>query len=200
MWSLRRTVLCMNIVFTASYYIYSWVYFQIHRSILEIPLCGVQEKWDSCAMSGFVFVPLLPGPIINQLRCVRKHIYQCMHISLAYIWAQTYRVFCFIYQKIASKLKLLVLLSIPLQVPLYVATKMVSSITKPSFFIPSADGYAEAALRWIGYEARCTPYWPHSLQCSLLHFLPDSAVDAWRLKVCLGIRKRGQLNDLIKQE
>ncbi|KAL0450736.1 UNVERIFIED_CONTAM: Very-long-chain 3-oxoacyl-CoA reductase 1 [Sesamum latifolium] len=85
------------------------------------------------------------------------------------------------------------------QVPLYVATKM-ASIRRSSFFVPSTDGYARAALRWIGYEPRCTPYWPHSLLWALASSLPESAIDAWRLKFCLGIRKRGQLKDSRKNE
>ncbi|GER31329.1 very-long-chain 3-oxoacyl-CoA reductase 1 [Striga asiatica] len=85
------------------------------------------------------------------------------------------------------------------QVPLYVATKM-ASIRRSSFFVPSADGYARAALRWIGYEPRCTPYWPHSLLWTLANSLPDSIIDAWRLKFCLGIRKRGMLKDSKKTE
>ncbi|KAK4417841.1 Very-long-chain 3-oxoacyl-CoA reductase 1 [Sesamum alatum] len=85
------------------------------------------------------------------------------------------------------------------QVPLYVATKM-ASIRRSSFFVPSTDGYARAALRWIGYEPRCTPYWPHSLLWALASSLPESVIDAWRLKFCLGIRKRGQLKDSRKNE
>lgn len=85
------------------------------------------------------------------------------------------------------------------QVPLYVATKM-ASIKRSSFFVPSADGYARAALRWVGYEPRCTPYWPHTLLWALLSSLPEPAIDAWRLKFCLGIRKRGLLKDSRKKE
>lgn len=85
------------------------------------------------------------------------------------------------------------------QVPLYVATKM-ASIKRSSFFVPSTDGYARAGLRWIGYEPRCTPYWPHSILWALVHSLPESIVDAWRLGFCLGIRKRGQLKDSRKKE
>ncbi|KAL6507284.1 Very-long-chain 3-oxoacyl-CoA reductase 1 [Orobanche gracilis] len=44
------------------------------------------------------------------------------------------------------------------QVPLYVATKL-ASIRQSSFFVPSTDGYARAALRWIGYG----PRWVHTL-------------------------------------
>lgn len=85
------------------------------------------------------------------------------------------------------------------QVPLYVATKM-ASIKRSSFFVPSTDGYAKAGIRHIGYEPRCTPYWPHSFLWGIVSCLPESGVDAWRLKFCLGIRKRGQLKDSRKTE
>ncbi|KAL6994411.1 Very-long-chain 3-oxoacyl-CoA reductase 1 [Sarracenia purpurea var. burkii] len=85
------------------------------------------------------------------------------------------------------------------QVPLYVATKM-ASIRRSSFFVPSTDGYARAAIRWIGYEPRCTPYWPHTLLWALANSLPESAVDAWRLRFCLAIRKKGQFKDSRKKE
>ncbi|XP_068333129.1 very-long-chain 3-oxoacyl-CoA reductase 1-like [Pyrus communis] len=85
------------------------------------------------------------------------------------------------------------------QVPLYVATKM-ASIRRSSFFVPSTDGYARAALRWIGYEPRCTPYWPHTLLWGLACSLPESVVDAWRLRFCLGIRRRGQLKDSSRKQ
>ncbi|XP_042499096.1 very-long-chain 3-oxoacyl-CoA reductase 1-like [Macadamia integrifolia] len=84
------------------------------------------------------------------------------------------------------------------QVPLYVATKM-ASIRKSSFFVPSTDGYARAAVRWIGYEPRCTPYWPHSLLWGLLHLVPDPLFDYGRLSFNLKIRKRGQLKDARKK-
>ncbi|KAF6157555.1 hypothetical protein GIB67_004493 [Kingdonia uniflora] len=85
------------------------------------------------------------------------------------------------------------------QVPLYVATKM-ASIKRSSFFVPSTDGYARAAMRWIGYEPRCTPYWPHSVLWGLAVSIPESIIDAWRLRMCLGIRKKGQLKDSRKNE
>ncbi|KAM7509218.1 hypothetical protein LguiA_019671 [Lonicera macranthoides] len=80
------------------------------------------------------------------------------------------------------------------QVPLYVATKM-ASIRRSSFFVPSTDGYARAAMHWIGYEPRCTPYWPHSVLWALARSLPESIIDSWRLGFCLKIRKKGQLKD-----
>ncbi|KAJ9176264.1 hypothetical protein P3X46_011599 [Hevea brasiliensis] len=80
------------------------------------------------------------------------------------------------------------------QVPLYVATKMtskVASIERSSLFIPSAEGYAKAAIHKIGFEGRCTPYWPHSIQWFFCHLLPHSLLDSWRLSI--GIRRRGNI-------
>ncbi|KAK8958300.1 Very-long-chain 3-oxoacyl-CoA reductase 1 [Platanthera guangdongensis] len=85
------------------------------------------------------------------------------------------------------------------QVPLYVATKM-ASIKRSSFFIPSADTYARAAVDWIGYGPRCAPYWPHSLVWNLVSLLPVAAVDKWRLGFCQRIRKRGMLKELRKDK
>ncbi|XP_020597434.1 very-long-chain 3-oxoacyl-CoA reductase 1 [Phalaenopsis equestris] len=84
------------------------------------------------------------------------------------------------------------------QVPLYVATKM-ASIRRSSFFVPSADTYAQSALQWIGYEPRCTPYWPHSLLWTLVSILPVGVVDKWRLGFCLNIRKGRLLKELAKK-
>lgn len=84
------------------------------------------------------------------------------------------------------------------QVPLYVATKM-ASIRRSSFLVPSPETYARAALRWIGYEPRCTPYWPHSLVWCLLSVIPEFVIDQWRLGFCMNIRKRGQLKDAQKK-
>nr|BAN15748.1 3-ketoacyl-CoA reductase [Dianthus caryophyllus] len=85
------------------------------------------------------------------------------------------------------------------QVPLYVATKM-ASIKRSSFFVPSTEGYAKAGIRHIGYEPRCTPYWPHSLLWGIASCVPESIIDAWRLRFCLAIRKRGQLKDSRKKD
>lgn len=86
-----------------------------------------------------------------------------------------------------------------MQVPLYVATKM-ASIKRSSFFVPSTDVYAWAAMRWIGYEPCCTPYWPHSFIWGVLSILPEKLIDAGRLQFSIGIRKRGQLKDARKKE
>ncbi|XP_027095356.1 very-long-chain 3-oxoacyl-CoA reductase-like protein At1g24470 [Coffea arabica] len=77
------------------------------------------------------------------------------------------------------------------QVPLYVWTKMasrVAEIEKSSFFVPTAEDYVSAAVGRIGYEARCTPWWTHSLQWSLASFLPEAVLDRWRLSI--GTRRR----------
>lgn len=73
------------------------------------------------------------------------------------------------------------------QIPFYVATKMVS-IEKSSTFVPSPDKFAEAAVRCIGYEPLCTPYWSHAIQWGFASLVPDFLLEAWRLR--LGIRKR----------
>ena len=74
---------------------------------------------------------------------------------------------------------------------MYVSTKMasrVAEIEKSSFFVPTAEDYVSAALGRIGYEARCTPWWTHSLQWSLASFLPEAVLDRWRLSI--GTRRR----------
>nr|XP_043626467.1 very-long-chain 3-oxoacyl-CoA reductase-like protein At1g24470 [Erigeron canadensis] len=79
------------------------------------------------------------------------------------------------------------------QVPLYVSTKMASQVAfveKSSLFIPTADDYVKAAIRQIGYESRCTPYWGHSVQWFFASLAPDSFLDAWRLSI--GIRRKGR--------
>ncbi|XP_062110537.1 very-long-chain 3-oxoacyl-CoA reductase-like protein At1g24470 [Humulus lupulus] len=78
------------------------------------------------------------------------------------------------------------------QVPLYVATQMVSkaaSIEKASMFIPRAEDYARAGVRRIGYEYRCTPYWSHYLQWCFASLLSDDILNAWRLAVVIRRRR-----------
>ncbi|KAJ7945489.1 very-long-chain 3-oxoacyl-CoA reductase 1 [Quillaja saponaria] len=77
------------------------------------------------------------------------------------------------------------------QVPLYVATKMASRVAateESSFFIPSACDYGRAAVRQIGFEPRCSPYWTHSIQWFFAGFLPEPLLNAWRFSI--GIRRR----------
>ncbi|OWM76158.1 hypothetical protein CDL15_Pgr009804 [Punica granatum] len=79
------------------------------------------------------------------------------------------------------------------QVPLYIATKMaskVASIESSSVFVPSPEDYAEAAVRHIGYDSRCMPYWPHLVQWFFARLVPDSLLDSWRLS--LGLKRRAK--------
>ncbi|XP_023542253.1 very-long-chain 3-oxoacyl-CoA reductase-like protein At1g24470 [Cucurbita pepo subsp. pepo] len=85
------------------------------------------------------------------------------------------------------------------QVPLYVATEMasrVASVSRASLFIPSSDDYVRAAIRRIGYEPRCTPYWSHSLQWCFACLLPEAVLDAWRLSI--GLQRRRKESDAMK--
>ncbi|KAL0877478.1 hypothetical protein Bca101_027183 [Brassica carinata] len=85
------------------------------------------------------------------------------------------------------------------QVPLYVATKM-TKIRRASFLVASPEGYAKAALRFVGYEPRCTPYWPHALMGYVVSALPESVFESFNIKRCLQIRKKGMLKDSSKKE
>ncbi|KAL7134997.1 hypothetical protein ABFS83_11G063300 [Erythranthe nasuta] len=82
------------------------------------------------------------------------------------------------------------------QVPLYVSTKMaseVASVGKSSVFIPTAEKYVESAIRFIGHDqARCTPYWTHSIQWFFASLLPDSLLNAWRLSI--GLKRIKNIN------
>ncbi|CAN6464320.1 unnamed protein product [Victoria cruziana] len=82
------------------------------------------------------------------------------------------------------------------QAPLYVATKMTR--LKPSFFTPSADGYADWCIRWIGQEALCTPYWTHALQWFVARSLPDVVLEWLSLRHFLRKRQRGMMDERSK--
>ncbi|KAJ1271590.1 hypothetical protein BS78_06G138900 [Paspalum vaginatum] len=84
------------------------------------------------------------------------------------------------------------------QVPILVATKL-SSIRKPTFLAPSPDTYARAAVRYIGYEARCTPYWPHALFWLLISLLPEPIADRMFLNRSLSIRARARAKEAKKK-
>ena len=83
------------------------------------------------------------------------------------------------------------------QVPMYVATKM-ASIRNPSFFAPSPEAYARAAIRYIGYEPRCTLYWPHALW-KLVSLLPGPVADRVILNMTLDGRTKGRAKDARKK-
>ncbi|CAN6268298.1 unnamed protein product [Urochloa humidicola] len=83
------------------------------------------------------------------------------------------------------------------QAPMYVATKM-ASIRKPSFWAPSPDAYARAAIRYIGYEPRCFPYWPHAVW-NLVSLLPEPIADRVILTMALDGRAKGKAKDARKK-
>jgi 17beta-estradiol 17-dehydrogenase / very-long-chain 3-oxoacyl-CoA reductase len=80
------------------------------------------------------------------------------------------------------------------QVPMLVATKM-ASIKTSSFFVPSPDTYAHAAIRYIGYEPRCTPYWTHALLWLLFSLVPEPVADKMILNIALDVRTKGRDKD-----
>ncbi|XP_059633607.1 very-long-chain 3-oxoacyl-CoA reductase 1-like [Cornus florida] len=95
-------------------------------------------------------------------------------------------------------------IDIQCQIPLLVATKM-ASIKRSSFFIPSPETYSKASLHVIGSDQHlCMPYWPHSLQWSLMQALPDALLDWCLFRYFLGMRKRGlqkdSMNTKVKQQ
>ncbi|XP_072981503.1 very-long-chain 3-oxoacyl-CoA reductase 1-like [Typha angustifolia] len=78
------------------------------------------------------------------------------------------------------------------QVPLFVATKMVSGLTEAkrrSVFVPSSSEYAQAAIRWIGHDALCMPNFIHFLQWWIASLVPEFIHDKLRLRVNLRQRE-----------
>ena len=77
------------------------------------------------------------------------------------------------------------------QAPLYVATKM-SKIRRPSLTAPSPQTWVNAAVAHIGYETIITPYWVHGLMWWAISLVPEQFLNAYVLRLHLGIRKRWQ--------
>ncbi|CAA6673981.1 unnamed protein product [Spirodela intermedia] len=75
------------------------------------------------------------------------------------------------------------------QIPLYVATNMVS-FKKASFFTPSPMEFACSAVTRISYEPQCMPYWPHTLQSCGAKLIPDCLMNKWRLAYGLSRRRQ----------
>ncbi|PUZ47706.1 hypothetical protein GQ55_7G188000 [Panicum hallii var. hallii] len=84
------------------------------------------------------------------------------------------------------------------QVPIQVATKL-ASIRKPTLLAPSPEAYARAAVRRIGYEPRCTPYWAHAVVGLLISLVPEPVADRMFLNRSLGIRARGRAKEAKKK-
>lgn len=70
-----------------------------------------------------------------------------------------------------------------------------AKIHRASLAVPSPDTYAKSGLKSVGYEARTTPYWVHSVIWWLIWIIPEPIVDSIRLRSTLDIRRRGQAKD-----
>jgi len=80
-------------------------------------------------------------------------------------------------------------INVQVQNPLYVTSKL-SKIRKASLTTPSPSGYARAAVRFIGYDAQCSPYWVHALMLTIMSWLPESLLTKQVMGQHLSIRKR----------
>lgn len=75
---------------------------------------------------------------------------------------------------------------------MFVDTRLVSSVAKAkrfSPFVPTADAYARAAVRWIGRGPLCVPNASHRIQIALCAAVPDQVHDWLRLREHLRQRK-----------
>ncbi|CAN6221590.1 unnamed protein product [Urochloa humidicola] len=77
------------------------------------------------------------------------------------------------------------------QAPFFVATRLVPSAVRDNWlpaFVPTADAYARAAVRWIGHGPLWTPVFGHQLLWCLAGVVPDTAHDWLRLRENLRLR------------
>ncbi|CAN6164217.1 unnamed protein product [Urochloa humidicola] len=77
------------------------------------------------------------------------------------------------------------------QAPFFVATRLVPSAVRDNWlpaFVPTADAYARAAVRWIGRGPLWTPVFGHQLLWCLAGVVPDTAHDWLRLRENLRLR------------
>ncbi|XP_010025379.1 very-long-chain 3-oxoacyl-CoA reductase 1 [Eucalyptus grandis] len=70
-------------------------------------------------------------------------------------------------------------IDIQCQAPLFIATKM-TRMKRRYLFIPSAEIFSRASVRWIGYDRVCNPYWSHSVQAFVARTLDTIIV--WGLE------------------
>jgi len=57
------------------------------------------------------------------------------------------------------------------QMPMYVISAM-SKIRRPSLTVPTAEGYAKAAVKHFGYSGILSPYWSHAFYAGAIQQLP----------------------------
>jgi len=75
------------------------------------------------------------------------------------------------------------------QIPMFVVSNM-SKIRRPSLAVPTADGYAKAAIGAIGYNGQISPYWVHAILVGLLNQLPWFITAPFIMNMHKSIRKR----------
>jgi 17beta-estradiol 17-dehydrogenase / very-long-chain 3-oxoacyl-CoA reductase len=75
------------------------------------------------------------------------------------------------------------------QSPFLVVSKL-SGVKRASIDKPEPETYAKAAIADIGSGVSTVPYWPHTVQDSVLAALPTSLVASQILKMHTGLRSR----------
>ncbi|XP_039156211.1 very-long-chain 3-oxoacyl-CoA reductase 1-like [Eucalyptus grandis] len=70
-------------------------------------------------------------------------------------------------------------IDIQCQAPFFIATKM-TKMKSRYLFIPSAEIFSRASVRWIGYDRVCNPYWSHSVQAFVARTL--DTITVWGLE------------------
>ncbi|RLN10389.1 hypothetical protein BBJ28_00017561 [Nothophytophthora sp. Chile5] len=84
-------------------------------------------------------------------------------------------------------------------VPMLVATKL-SQISDTTFWVPSPDTYARAAVANLGYETIIAPYWPHALQLWLGENAPTWLSTKVAMTTNLSLRESALKNLEAKKE
>ncbi|XP_030527406.1 very-long-chain 3-oxoacyl-CoA reductase 1-like [Rhodamnia argentea] len=84
-------------------------------------------------------------------------------------------------------------IDIQCQVPLFTATKM-TMLKKRPIFVPSAEMFSRASIRWIGYDRQCNPYWSHAVEGFVFHTL--DTISVWYIeRYMTWMRKKGLEQD-----
>ena len=88
-------------------------------------------------------------------------------------------------------------IDVQVQTPLWVTTKL-AKIRKTSLTVPSPSTYARQAIKFVGYDVACSPYWAHALQLSVADLLPSFLMEAAIFSMHHAIRKKGLKKEAAK--
>ena len=88
-------------------------------------------------------------------------------------------------------------IDVQVQTPLWVTTKL-AKIRKTSLTVPSPSTYARQAIKFVGYDVACSPYWAHALQLSIADLLPSFLMEAAVFSMHRAIRKKGLKKEAAK--